>query len=261
MINFPKVITEKKILQKLRLKFKKKKIGLCHGAFDILHHGHLLHLKDAKNNVDILVVSITADRYIKKGPNQPFNSENLRAQFLLELKCVDYVYIDKNINALSVIKNLKPNFYIKGKDYKEVDITGNLNRELSELKKHKGKHLFSSTELMSSTKILNSFYLKNSEVNNYIKQISNKKDITSLIQKGFDYLSNLEVNVIGEPIIDKYIFCGILGVTSKDPAISAIIEREQAIEGGVISIAKIIARFVKKVNLYTYGKKIFLVII
>ena len=255
MIKFSKIITDKKILQKLRLANKNKIIGLCHGAFDILHHGHLLHLKEAKKNVDILVVSVTADAFIKKGPNQPFNNENLRTQFLIELKSVDYVYLDCNINALDIIKNLKPDLYIKGKDYKKIDITGNLKKELRVLKKYKGKYLLSSTGLMSSTKILNNFYLKNSEVNKYIKKISNKKNITNLIQKSLNHLSNLEVNVIGEPIIDKYIFCGILGVTSKDPAISAIIENEQTIDGGVISVAKIIGKFVKKVNLYTYGKK------
>ena len=107
---------------------------------------------------------------------------------------------------------------------------------------------------MSSTKILNNFYLKDNVANQYIKKISYKKNIRELIEKSFKVLSTKEINVIGEPIIDRYIFCNILGITSKDPAISAIIDKENSIDGGVISIAKIISKFVKKVNLYTYGK-------
>ena len=39
---------------------------MCHGNFDIMHPGHIRHLSYAKGNGDILVVSITADKFIKK---------------------------------------------------------------------------------------------------------------------------------------------------------------------------------------------------
>ena len=39
-------------------------------------------------------------------------------KFLSELEIVDYVYINKS-KATSVIKSLKPHFYIKGPDYKD----------------------------------------------------------------------------------------------------------------------------------------------
>ena len=55
------------------LKRKRKKIVLCHGVFDHFHYGHLLHFKSAKKHGDVLVVSITDDLYVNKGPNRPFN--------------------------------------------------------------------------------------------------------------------------------------------------------------------------------------------
>ena len=50
----------------LKVKKLKKKIVLCHGAFDLIHPGHLDHFGKAKKLGDILVVTITSDRFIKK---------------------------------------------------------------------------------------------------------------------------------------------------------------------------------------------------
>ena len=129
-----KLITSNE-LTKIRKYFKKKKIGLCHGAFDILHNGHLEHFEVAKKNIDILIVSVTANQFVIKGPNQPYNDEIDRAKFLLHIKNIDYVVIDQNLTAEGVLDRLKPDFYIKGKDYKDKDITNNLNKEIKILKK------------------------------------------------------------------------------------------------------------------------------
>ena len=54
-------------LQKILKNDKKKslKIVLCHGVFDLVHYGHILHFKTAKELGDILIVSITKDKFIK----------------------------------------------------------------------------------------------------------------------------------------------------------------------------------------------------
>ena len=63
-----KIISIKKLAQKLKkLKKRQKKIILCHGVFDIVHPGHVRHFSYAKSKADILVVSLTTDKYIKKG--------------------------------------------------------------------------------------------------------------------------------------------------------------------------------------------------
>jgi cytidyltransferase-like protein len=48
-----------------------KTIVQCHGVFDLLHPGHVRHLKSAKKLGDVLVVSITADEFVNKGPGRP----------------------------------------------------------------------------------------------------------------------------------------------------------------------------------------------
>ena len=56
----------------LRLKKTKKKIVLCHGVFDLYHAGHLNYFEEAKKHGDILIVSLTTDKYVKKAPNRPY---------------------------------------------------------------------------------------------------------------------------------------------------------------------------------------------
>ena len=101
-----------------KLKKKKKKIVLCHGDFDMLHLGHIKHFKAAKKFGDILIVSVTNKKFIKKGFNRPILNNNERLEFLSEISTIDFLYLDNNTTATKVISILKPNYYVKGSDYK-----------------------------------------------------------------------------------------------------------------------------------------------
>ena len=112
-----------------KLKISGKKIVLCHGVFDLLHIGHINHFQEAKNYGDILVVTVTSDQYVNKGPNRPAFDEQNRITALAALKVIDYVALNRNPTAISAIKELKPDFYCKGPDYKshDDDISGKTN--------------------------------------------------------------------------------------------------------------------------------------
>ena len=124
-------------LCKILRRNSKKKIVLCHGVFDLLHVGHIKHLKKAKQLGDLLVVTITPDKFVTKGPGRPVFNENLRAEAISALATVDYVAINDAKTAVKPIRLLKPNIYCKGKDYKNFkdDITGEILNETKELKK------------------------------------------------------------------------------------------------------------------------------
>ena len=126
------------------LKKKSKKIVLCHGVFDLLHIGHIKHLKKAKENGSKLFVTITSDKFVNKGPGKPVFNERLRAEALASLEDVDFVAINDSPTAINAIKIIKPDFYCKGRDYvnPKDDITGEIRNELKELKKNKGKIIF-----------------------------------------------------------------------------------------------------------------------
>ena len=94
-----------------------KTIVLCHGVFDLVHYGHIEHLQEASAQGDVLVVSVTAAKYVNKGPGRPYFSDQQRLKFLAELECVDYVVIFDEPTAEALITKVHPDVYVKGGDY------------------------------------------------------------------------------------------------------------------------------------------------
>src|SRR5947208_13067506 len=72
-----------------------KRIVHCHGVFDLLHIGHIKHLEAARKLGDLLVVTLTPDRHVNKGPHRPAFPERLRAEAIASLACVDFVAINQ----------------------------------------------------------------------------------------------------------------------------------------------------------------------
>ena len=83
-------IEEDLFLSKLR---DKNVVVLCHGVFDIVHPGHIEHFLQAKKRGNLLIVSVTSDRFVNKGPNRPIFDVNTRVKFLSSLEVVDFVVV------------------------------------------------------------------------------------------------------------------------------------------------------------------------
>lgn len=114
-----KIVSLKELSKKVsELKKKKKIVAMCHGCFDILHVGHIRHLEAAKEKADILVVTITSDNFVNKGPNRPVFSEKQRAEIVAGLRAVDWVAINRGESAVETIKLVRPNLFVKGQEYK-----------------------------------------------------------------------------------------------------------------------------------------------
>lgn len=114
----------KKIREKLRS--ENKKLVFTNGCFDILHKGHVSYLNEAKSLGDFLIIGVNSDSSVRKlkGNGRPVNNENDRAFLLDNLKPVDAVLIFHEDTPYELIKNIIPDFLVKGGDWKEEDIVG-----------------------------------------------------------------------------------------------------------------------------------------
>src|SRR3990172_1151843 len=118
------------------LRRESKRIVMCHGTFDLMHTGHVRHLQRAKLEGDVLLVTLTGDAYVNKGPGRPVFGEDLRAETLAALACVDFVAINYEQAAINAIARLRPHVYVKGSEYRAAmdDVTGNIAREQQAVK-------------------------------------------------------------------------------------------------------------------------------
>ena len=108
------------------LKNNGNKIVFTNGCFDIIHYGHMTCLENAKKYGDILIVGLNSDETItkSKGSNRPYNCLKYRIKQLEMLSVVDFVIVFNEDTPLELIKRIKPDFLVKGGDYKLVDVVG-----------------------------------------------------------------------------------------------------------------------------------------
>jgi rfaE bifunctional protein kinase chain/domain/rfaE bifunctional protein nucleotidyltransferase chain/domain len=255
-------LDNKKFLKKIKkLKSKNKKIVLCHGVFDLLHLGHINHFKSAKKFGDYLVVSITANKFVNKGPGRPVFNQQERLNFLQELKIIDETILSNSSSAENVIKTIKPDFYVKGPDYKNNinDKTKKIYLEKKIVEKYGGQIKYTNDDVFSSSNLINT--------NNFIFNEEQKKFILKL-KKKFSYdkvyseiqkIKKLKVIIIGELIIDNYCFGEIIGKSGKEPHLVLSQKKNEYYLGGTGAIVRHISSFVKNVNLVSPfgGEKIF----
>ena len=252
--------TDKKILtlEELSAKSKEcrdsgKKVVLCHGTFDLLHAGHIRYLKSALNEGDILVVTVTADEFVNKGPGRPVFSQDLRVENLGYLSFVDFVAVSNAPTAVNVISDVKPHAYVKGPDYKnmEDDLTGNIRAEKKAVEAHGGKIVFTDDITFSSTSLLNEhFGVFPPETKDYLHSFRKKyscEEVISMLQA----MGSLNVLVVGDAIVDEYHYVDPLGQSSKGANLAVKFNSKEQFAGGSLAVANHIAGFAENVTLVT----------
>jgi len=232
------------------LQSKNNKIVLCHGVFDVLHSGHILHFQKAKSLGNKLIVSVTADEFIKKGPGRPYFNLQQRMKMISELTLVDLVIPSYEVTSVSNILKIKPIFYCKGIDYKDTksDITNNIIKERNAIKKVGGEIVYTDTKKYSASNLLKSeFNMLTPVQNTFLNKITKITKINLI--NYFKKIESLKVLVLGEIIIDKYTYGNAVGKSSKDPIIVLNHTKTQSYLGGAGSIARNVSSFSKNVHL------------
>src|SRR3989344_295729 len=231
------------ILQKL--KSDGKKIIHCHGVFDLMHPGHVRHFHAAKVLGDVLVVTITPDKYVNKGPGRPVFTEELRTESIAALECVNYVAINLWPKAVETIKILRPDVYVKGGDYAEADKdeTRGIYLEREAVESVGGRIHFTDEITFSSSSLINEYFEVYPEpVKNFLKNFRERYSALRVIEQ-LKGLKKLRVLLIGETILDEYHYVAAIGKPPKGDHIAAEIIGEEVHAGGVLACANHVANF------------------
>ena len=235
------------------LRKKGKIVVLCHGVFDLMHPGHIKHLEAARKEGDILIVTLTPDKYVNKGPGRPVFNEVLRAETMASLTAVDYVAVNKWRTAVETIKAVRPAVYIKGSDYAapENDLTGGILHEKDAVESVGGRLHFTDEITFSSTELLNKFFgVFNDSTREFLGAFKKKYSAEDVIES-LRRLKKMKVLVIGDTIIDEYHYCKGVNKPPKDNIISTKFISEERFAGGVLACANHLAGFCGKVDLVT----------
>jgi rfaE bifunctional protein kinase chain/domain/rfaE bifunctional protein nucleotidyltransferase chain/domain len=251
ILSNPKILPIRDLADHLDTIRGTKKVVMCHGVFDLLHIGHIKYFESAKAAGDILIVTVTPDRYVNKGPNRPAFPEQLRCEAIAALAVVDYVALNEWPTAVETIQLLKPDIYAKGSEYKksENDVTGMIVEEERALQQNGGSMLFTDDIVFSSSAILNQLSADFPEETKKFFQNISKLHGENKIFSYIDKARSLKVLVIGEAILDEYNYCDMLGVAAKDPAIVVRYLSHERFAGGILAVANNLANFCDKVDL------------
>lgn len=231
-------------------KARGKTIVLCHGVFDLMHPGHIRHLGLAKREGDVLVVTVTPDVYVNKGPGRPVFNERLRAESIAALEDVDYVAVNEWPKAVETIHKLKPDVFVKGDEYanRDGDISGHISEEEEAIQAVGGKLRFTSGPTFSSSRLLNAFFnALPEETAEYLQGFRARHSAEDIIER-MRALRTMKVLIVGDTIIDEYHYTQVLGQASKSVALNARYLSAEAYPGGVLAIANHVAGFCDQVQ-------------
>ncbi|GJQ26337.1 MAG: bifunctional protein HldE [Phycisphaerae bacterium] len=212
----------------------------CHGCFDIVHPGHIRYLQFARSLGDVLVVSITGDAQISKGDQRPYIPEELRAENLAALAFVDYVVIDQNETAVEILRQVRPDIYVKGQEYAASQDPRFL-AERQTVESHGGRVVFSSGQVVfSSTRLAESLARVGEFAADRLGVVCRRHGIDrSTLAELLGRMRGRSLLVIGETTLERYVACDVSAAAGEAPMMSLLElgEREYVGEAGAVALA------------------------
>lgn len=225
----------------------------CHGCFDLLHPGHIHHLESAKREGDVLVVTITPDRHVEKGPGRPVFNERLRAESVAALHCVDFVSVNHWPTAVETIDLLRPDVFVKGGEYRDraSDVTGNISREERAVVGAGGRVHFTNGLTFSSAKLLNHYFdVLSPPARAFLTGLRERFSAADVISR-LRSLRGLRIAVVGDAIVEELHLCRPQGVDETMTSIVAKTIERQVLWAGSFGIAERLAGLCDEVRLVT----------
>jgi len=230
-----------------------KSVVLAHGVFDLVHMGHVRHLEGARREGDVLIVTLTADKFVNKGPGRPIFNQDMRAEMLAAIGYVDWVGINNEPSAENVLNAIRPDVYVKGSDYEnpEDDITGKISKELETVEQHGGRLVLTKDITFSSSSLINSYLdVYDHPLRDFLEDLR-ETDAMSEISKLVESVKDYKVLLVGDAIIDEYQYVAPMGKAAKENIIATRLQGKEVFAGGIFAAANHVASLCAEVEIIT----------
>jgi rfaE bifunctional protein nucleotidyltransferase chain/domain len=230
-----------------------RRVVQCHGVFDLVHLGHVRHLEHARRQGDMLIVTLTADRFVNKGPGRPVFPELQRAEMIAAMSYVDWVAINDAPDAVPAIDAIRPAIYMKGSEYADAaeDVTGKIAVERQIVETHGGQIVFTDDIVFSSSALINQHLnLFDAEVRETLDELRAEFGLAGIVD-WVDRIKDHKVLLVGDTIIDEYNYVSAMSKPIKENIIATRFQDREAFAGGVIASANHLASFVREVEIVT----------
>ena len=113
---------------------KKSKVGYTTGVYDMFHIGHLNLLKKAKEQCEYLIVGVTTDSLCyQRKKKYPIICEIERIAIVKELRCVDEVVVQDNMDKLQAVIKYNVDVVFVGSDWKGTEAWNNYEKEFAKV--------------------------------------------------------------------------------------------------------------------------------
>lgn len=227
-----------------------KRIVQCHGTFDLIHPGHIYHLEEAKELGDVLIVTVTAEQFVNKGPGRPYFNDTLRCKSLAALACVDYVVLVPYPAAKEAIECVRPHIYCKGREYEdpENDPTGKIQEDVATVQAIGGQVRYIGSVVFSSSKLINRHFDAVPEGVKLFCQKLAKTCSPEQFRREVEGFADLRVLVLGDVIFDRYTYVTVQGLTSKNRILSTRMLDEETHAGGALAVYRHVKEFTAHVD-------------
>ena len=249
-----KILLLDELVEKVKtFKSEGKTIVQSHGIFDLIHPGVITHLNEAKEQGDVLIVTVINDKSVRNMPGRPIFPGKMRLQNVVYLTQVDYVCLVDDNPPFHSVELISPDVFAKGEDYLERDKQIHGERSHSTENNIFGKSRIHETKgfSFSSPQIINSLLdIYPEKTKFYINEFSEKYSFNDIVDK-MNSLKDMKVLLIGDGIIDEYYYCESMGKSPKAQLIVNKYITHEVFAGGAFAIANHVAGICDKIQLVT----------
>jgi len=234
----PKIKTVEELMEIIGPFPRDRKVIMCHGVFDVVHPGHVRHLVYAKTKADILVTTITTDKYIDKGIYRPHVPEQLRALNLAAFEMVDYVVIDNEAKPLKNLQQIQPDYFAKGFEYTASGLPPSTQEEADIVIGYGGEMIFTPGDVLYSSSKFIDLTRPKIQIEKLLSLMNMEGLSFTDLRAALINLKSARIHVVGDTIVDSYTRTTLIGGQTKTPTFSVHYQGREDYIGGAGIVAQ-----------------------